>query len=464
MRFRLLHPSVLLLCMLLCGCVRFQPKPLSLTNTADDFDSRSLEDQGLGRFLSANSVEWPRKEWDLKALTLAAFYYQPDLDMARAHWSAAQGALVTAGMRPNPSVSATPTYDTTTAPPWILGLSFDIPLETAGKRGRRMEQARHLAQAARLTLAQTAWQVRSRVRRTMLDLYAATQTESALKEQLAAQTKVAGFLEQQLEQGAISRFELSQTRIAVNTTRLALQDAQRTSAEARAALADAIGVPGAAIEGIAVSFEGLEDFPVELNTADARRKAALNRTDILAVLAEYAASQSALQLEIAKQYPDLHIGPGYQLDQTDNKWTLGATLTLPVLNQNQGGIAEAKAHREETAARLLSVQSKALGQVDRAIAGYKIAREQVATADTLLRELKERRAATERMVQAGELDPLSLANAEVEFSAGVLARLNAITKTQQALVALEDALQSPLLLPAPPGSWERNPREGGWIK
>src|SRR5205085_5098035 len=124
------------------------------------------------------------------------------------------------------------------------------------------------------------------------------------------------------------------------------------------------------------SFQGLEDFPGELTTAEARGKAALSRTDILAALAEYAASQSALQLEIAKQYPDLHIGPGYQLDQTDNKSTLGATLTLPVLNQNQGAIGEAMARREEAAARFMAVQAKVLGEIDRAITGYRAAREQ----------------------------------------------------------------------------------------
>ena len=58
-------------------------------------------------------------------------------------------------------------------------------------------------------------------------------------------------------------------------------------------------------------------------------------------LADYAASQSALQLEIAKQYPDLHLGPGYELDQTDNKWSLGISLDLPILNHNQGPVAEA---------------------------------------------------------------------------------------------------------------------------
>jgi outer membrane protein TolC len=35
---------------------------------------------------------------------------------------------------------------------------------------------------------------------------------------------------------------------------------------------------------------------------------------VLAALADYAASEAALRLEIAKQYPDIHLNPGYQLD------------------------------------------------------------------------------------------------------------------------------------------------------
>src|SRR5437588_10176703 len=123
--------SIFLL-VLMCGCVSYHPRPISVEKSATDFDARGFEDAGLRAFLATNHepTEWPRKEWDLEALTLAAFYYQPDLDVARARWSAAHAAVVTAGERPNPSVSLTPTYDTSSTPPWILGLSFDIPIET----------------------------------------------------------------------------------------------------------------------------------------------------------------------------------------------------------------------------------------------------------------------------------------------------------------------------------------------
>ena len=38
--------------------------------------------------------------------------------------------------------------------------------------------------------------------------------------------------------------------------------------------------------------------------------------------------EAALRLEIAKQYPDVHLNPGYQFDTGENKWALGVGLTL----------------------------------------------------------------------------------------------------------------------------------------
>src|SRR5437773_920169 len=191
--FCLRSASFFLPFILLSGCAHYQPKPISPSAAANDFEARTLNDERLGRFLAANHETngWPRKSWDLNALSLAAFYYHTDLDLVRAKWGVTRAGVVTASERPNPSVSLAPAYDTTTTPPWILGLSFDIPVETAGKRGYRLALAARLSEAARLNLAATAWQVRSRVRRSLLELYAARETESALKEQADAQANLA---------------------------------------------------------------------------------------------------------------------------------------------------------------------------------------------------------------------------------------------------------------------------------
>jgi outer membrane protein TolC len=221
------------------GCVRYQPKPVSPVAAAAAFEQRNLADPGLKLFLQSNLrhelATWPLPVWDVTNLTLAAFYFSPDLDAARAKWAVAQSGRIIAGERPNPTLSVAPAYDTTTSTPspWLVTPTLDIPLETAGKRGYRLAEAGHLAEAGRLSIAAAAWQVRSRVRRSLIDLCAARESERLLREQQDLQAENLRLLERQFEAGAISAFEVTQARIAADSTRLATREAERQSAEAR---------------------------------------------------------------------------------------------------------------------------------------------------------------------------------------------------------------------------------------
>ncbi|MGH7991553.1 MAG: TolC family protein, partial [Limisphaerales bacterium] len=388
--------------------------------------------------------EWPRSSWDLNALTLVAFFYQPALAEARAQFAVTQAAKITAGERPNPTVGFSPTYDTSTPPPWIFGLTWDIPIETMGKRGKRIAQANHLSEAAKWNFVSAAWQARSHVRAALLNFYAARENKSLLAQQETAQRTVVRLLEGQFSAGAISSFEVTQARVQLETMQLSRQDAIGQLNQARVQLAGALGLPLRALNGIEFSFAGLNQFPKTLTAPEIRHEAILNRADVRGALAEYAASQSALQLEIAKQYPDLHLGPGYELDQTDNKWSLGVTLDLPILNHNQGGVAGAKAKRAEAAAHFLTVQTTAISEIDSALAGYDAALNKSAVAKSLLENLRKQLDSVRAQAQLGEVDALTLANAEVEFYTGAQNQLDALLKAQTALGQLEDAMQSPL--------------------
>ena len=445
----------------LAGCVRYQPQPLAPAGIAAEFEHRTLSDAGLRAFLEANlqrELAWPLPAWDATNLTLAAFYYHPDLDVARAKWETARAGIATAGERPNPTLSVIPAYDTTTSipSPWLVTPTLDIPLETAGKRGHRLNQSRHLAEAARLNLAAAAWQVRSRVRRSLLDLFAARETARLLEEQQAIHAENLRLLETQLAAGAISAFELSQGRLASDAARFALHDAKRQEAEARVQLADAIGVPVASLESVQLSFEYLSQMPDETPAAEARRQALLNRPDILGALTEYAASESALQLEIAKQYPDVHLNPGYEFDQGDNKWALGFTVTLPVLNRNRGPIAEAQAKRAEVAAHFNALQARVIGEIDRACAAYRLARQKQAEATVLLGSLQNQEKTAQAMLDAGETSRSDLTALRLQLSTLALTRLDAVIKAQQAANQLEDVLQSSLRVPR--SAWQNSPR------
>jgi outer membrane protein, heavy metal efflux system len=434
------------------ACAHFQPKPLSAAASIAGFDSRSLEAPGLRDFLAASHVAAPARgaAWSLKALTLTALYYQPALAEAREKLLAAQAAQITAGERPNPSIAVTAGYDAGVpgaVHPWIVPVSFDWPVETAGKRGYRLAEAQHLAAAARWNLVGTVWRVRNRLRAALLELYAARRSESLLAREESTRRNVVRLLEDQLRAGNVSSYEVAQARIAMDRVTLARQAAAGQLRQSRIALAGALGVPLRALDGARFSFADLKAFPLELTRPQVRQRALLDRADVRAALERYAASQSALQLQIARQWPDIRLGPGFTWNEQlagDREWELGLSLPLPVLNHNQGPIAEAQAQRALAAAHFLTVQTAAVTQIDSSLAAYESARAQLLTADSLLRDLERQLSSVNAQVAAGELQPLDRVNARLAHEAGARNRLDALVRAQQALGRLEDAMQSPL--------------------
>jgi cobalt-zinc-cadmium efflux system outer membrane protein len=432
------------------SCILYQSWPIEPARAVEDFEARRLDAPELGAFLIGNKeVEtWPPAAWDLKTLTLAAFYYNPDLDVARASYGVARAGVKTAGERPNPVLGLLMGYNATSprseVTPWIPEASLDIPIEVAGKRRIRIVRARELASSARWQVLATAWEVRSRLRAAVLEAYAAGESEVLLAQQEMLQTEFVRLLERQKEVGEASGYDLIQARVALDQSRLASIEASRRLEEARAALAAAVGLPRRALEGVRLSFDDLRRPEPDFPAGEVRLHAVLNRSDILGALAEYEASQAALKLEIAKQYPDLSLGPDYQLDQTDSKWTLGLSIELPVFSHNKGPIAEAMAARQESAARFLALQTRVLGELDAAIEDCRAAVRKSAAADDLLAHLAAQERAAKAQRDLGEISRPDYLGIAIELNAGARARLEALVQAQIAVGRLENAAQSPL--------------------
>jgi cobalt-zinc-cadmium efflux system outer membrane protein len=438
--------------LLTSGCVRFHPKPLSPPQTLEDYEARRLDSPEITAFFASHPEvgPWPPPVWDLRALTLVALFYHPSLDVARAQWGVVQAGRITAGERPNPAASFLQGYNSTTPvseiTPWIPEAVLEIPIETAGKRGYRLAQARHLSEAARWNIVSVAWEVRSALRRAYIDVFAARQNEALLESLRSTQAEILRILEVQLEAGEAALYDVTQARIALDASRLAALDAAKQRAQAEVRLAGALGLPPRALPNVAISFEGLFEVRADLPSGEVRRRALLGRADILGLLSEYEASQSALQIEIAKQYPDLNIGAGYQLDQTDSKWTLSLGLVLPILNRNRGPIAEAEARRRETGARFLELQAKVIEEIDTAVAAARAAVDKARTAAELRDSLKTREAASRVRYELGEISKLELLSLQLELASSEIARLESVVDAQHAIGDLENAMQSPLEL------------------
>ncbi len=438
---------------LVAGCAQYTPDPIVPAETAIKLDSRSLNDPRLrafvanfspGRISAAGTV----KSWGLTELTYAALYYHPNIEVVRSKFAAAQAAIVTAGQVPNPFLRVTPTYHgvITVPSPWTVGPAIDFLIETADRLPIRVAQSESLAEAARYDVETASWQVRAGVRSALLKLWGAESRLAVVQRRQSLQERLVNLLERGFSAGQISALDIARERTNLNQMKITTAETVRQVAEARAELATAIGVPLEALQGTNLTFSAFaETRKIPDSTRSLRDYALRNRSDIKGMLATYEASQSALQLEVSRQFPNVTLGPGYTFDQGDNLYTLAVGAELPIFNQNQGPIAEALARRHESAARFLALQAQIMGSIDRSFAIYRTTTKVLAQADALVVDQRRRQQEVKRAFDAGEVDSTSLALADMELLTMELSRLDVVIQQKQAIELLEDALQRQLL-------------------
>jgi outer membrane protein TolC len=451
---------------LLAGCSGLDSEPLDPARSEAEFRSRRLDDPGLLSYLESEGV--PRRAaWQLDALTVAAFYYHPDLDIARARLRGARGAETTAGMVPNPTLNGDLEKVLGSSgggvSPWVYGFNLQMPLDFLWKRGYRVDEARARIAGTRFELGEVAWQVRHRVRAALLEDVLVRKEVELRETELAVRIDLVAVAVRLLASGETSRLEVDRARAELAVARVALDEAKGRAGATRAALGSALGVSSRAFEGIALAWPDLESVPDEsqLSLPALQEAGLLNRLDVRRGLADYAAAEAALGLELLKRYPDVTLGPGYLFDQGDKKFTLGLSISLPIFNQNGGPIAEAEAKRKEAAARFLSIQARAIGEFEEALARFQAGRGQLASLRVALAAVTRRLEGIRRAVDLGEADRATLLGAQLERSFVELAGFEALRRSQEALGALEDALQRPLGgAPRAPAIPETVPRQG----
>jgi outer membrane protein TolC len=459
---------------LLMGCASYKPAPISPAQNADAIQARSLDDPQLQKFIAAAigaDNEWDRlgplpapRSWDLSRLALAALYYYPNLDIARAKLAEARASVITAGQIPNPSLSFEElSYNTSVATPspWAIAPIINFLIETFSKREYRTATAQALLEAARDDLATASWQVRGGVRTALLSLWAAQGRLSLVRQRLELETALVRLLEDRFAVGEVSALDVARERTSRNQISLAVRDAERHGVDTRAQLATAIGIPLQALDGVNLSFDAFEKPRppgADITSAALRREALLSRPDVQALLAEYASAESALKLQTANQYPNITLTAGYVYDAGQNKYQLYPGADLPVFNQNQGPIAAAVARREAVAARFTALQTQIIDAVDGAAADYRAATRALTTADTLLAGEVDRERRMLRSFWAGAVDRPTLVTARLERLVAEQSRFEATVEQRKALGAVEDALQHPFFGPALPFAPETNPR------
>jgi outer membrane protein TolC len=130
------------------------------------------------------------------------------------------------------------------------------------------------------------------------------------------------------------------------------------------------------------------------------------RPEMGRVLANYAAAEAELRLEVARQYPDLELGPGFIWDQGVHRWTLALALPNLLGFRNRAAITQAEAARAAAGARVVETQEGLLAEVDAALSRCLGAALERAAADSQVTFSARASALAEAAYQRGETSGL----------------------------------------------------------
>ena len=442
------------LLLLLAACVRYVPRPVDPAAHPAEYRARRLDDARLLEWVGRWAARPEPGRWTDRQLALAALAFRADVARARADWRTALAGQAGAGVRPAPGVEAgveRAVSGSEGQSPWVVSLAGLVAVELGGKRGARLQRARARTAVAEGELRQSAWRVVWDVRAAALALASAAADRAQAERELKALVEVQGLEQARYREGSLPSAELARTGAEVQAARAQVVGAEAGVQLARAALAGAVAVPARALDTVEVSpvpGPGCDTLGA-LEEDSLGALALTRRPEIGRALAEYAVAEADLRLQVARQLPDLELGPGFIWDQGVHRWTLALALPNLLGFRNRAAIHEAEAARSAAAARVAEVQDELLADIAVALRRCQGALLQRAAADSQVAVSGEAAALARAAYDRGETSRLEPALAEL-----------AVARAERGRAAVEAQLRSAgEALSTSAGGWRGEPDE-----
>jgi outer membrane protein, heavy metal efflux system len=391
----------------LAGCVRYHPAPqpsFDPNRAAVAYEARQLDDPA--------GVD---SGWSERQLVVAALRFRGEPAVAGALVAEAAAGERTAGAWPalgvdgNVSRTAEPVENGRSN--WSGEIAATVTLELGGKRGARLARARAATLAARLDSEATVLGLAQDVRGAVIEVASADADARDATVEAQALARVAGLFQARYVNGQLSFAEVARAEADAQDAAVAVAEGERARVMARAALARAVGVSVSRMDTIRVRVDsgaGCDHIDDSLTTTALRA-----RPDVGAAVAAYAVAEGDVRLEVARQYPDLAIGPGILWDEGVPGWIINVGLPDLFVGRNRGPIAEAEARRTTQAARVRVLQDSVIAGVDGAVALCRAVGSEMATADSLVREVGRAVDAARAAYDRGETGQTEVAIAEL---------------------------------------------------
>jgi cobalt-zinc-cadmium efflux system outer membrane protein len=369
-RFRSVFGAPLLAAAILGGCATYAPVPL--TKDSDQAlagpDLRAVATD-VARLrhprLAPVAIDLDRPLTP-EALGLIAVITNPDLKAARAKAKVADAQVFDAGLLPDPTINLS--FDKRLAGPDPLnGWGAQVIYELVALRDHAAVSAAARANRdqVRLDLAWQEWQTAGQARllaarivgleaASAIDQQSKTRADSALERTLAAAAR-----------GDLKADDVTARRLAAADASDKAGQAERDLETARNDLNRLLGLPPGA--HLAIAAPAPPSPPQDAEALFTRAR--VERLDLKALKAGYASQEASVRKAVLDQFPSLQLTLNRAQD-TAGSQTFGPAVnfTPPLWNRNQGGVAIAKATREqlraEYDARLVATRADIAGLVD----------------------------------------------------------------------------------------------------
>lgn len=371
----------------LSGCAIYHARPLDQNATPADATMLAQAAQQVTAPRLAPLPISPQGPWSDLQLADIAIVANPDLKALRAQANVADAQVFAAGLLPDPQIGigVDDPDGSGVVNAYTLNAGFDIAALLT--RHSRVAAARANAEQVRRDIAWQEWlaanQVRLLARRWQ---FLERQHDVAARAADAAE-KLLTLTQTAVDEHNARLDDLALRRVAVLDARAREGSLARDAEAARLQLNQAVGV-APDVHLILTDATALHD-PSALDATELEKQALADRLDLAALRAGYASQEAAVRGEILQQYPLPNITLSRARDTTP-VYTKGASLSfaLPLWNRNRGGIAVAKATREqlhaEYTARVFDTQASIAAQVQ----SLKQIAEQRRTLDAQLEKLR----------------------------------------------------------------------------
>lgn len=393
------------------GCQSYSPLPLDLDEHQRQWDARNVN----GAEILAYSEDLDRRDGgrrgpynpsdglNLREAEAVALFFNASLRTLRLESSVALAGALEAALWQDPEMEVSGgVILASISQPWYAAAALQFTIPLSGRPGVEQDKAYAVHRQQWATVISAEWELLGQLRREWVELAGLRLKLELAEEQKLEVEKVRDSARALMDAGRVSATELRAFELEVVQQGLSIKRLRYDEEIQATRVLGLLGlVPGAPVK-LAAALEVDAQAPSNVNQTMRKRSPSLG-----VKRAAYDVAEQQLRLEIRKQFPDLSIGPGYEIEDGQSRIGIGFGLPIPIINQNRRGIAEAKASR-------LAAKSAYEGEYERLVG-------EIAVAE------KELRLATEiRQSIEDELLPLAEAQVKDVAELGELRRLDVI--------------------------------------